>query len=83
MLLQTAGEERKLETVLDLLGTELTAWEAAYRAWAEEHRRWAPLAVRWLHRTEETRRTIGQMREILENPPELEYTDGRSGDSSE
>ena len=83
MLLQTAGEEGKVGTVLDLLGGELTLWEAPYRAWAEEHRRWAPLAVRWLHRTGETRRMIEQMREILENPPELEYTDRRSGESSE
>ena len=83
MLYQTAGEGGKVGTVLDLLGAELAVWEAAYRAWAEEHRRWAPLAARWLHRTGETGRMIGQMRKILENPPELEYTDGRSGEGSE
>ncbi len=83
MLYQTAGEGGKVGTVLDLLGVELAVWEAAYRAWAEEHRRWAPLAARWLHRTGETGRMIGQMRKILENPPELEYTDGRSGEGSE
>jgi len=82
MLYQTAGEESRVGTVLDLLGAELAVWEAAYRAWAEEHRRWAPLAARWLHRTGETRRMIGQMRKILEHPPELEYTDGRSGEGS-
>ena len=82
MLYQTAGEGGKVGTVLDLLGAELAVWEAAYRAWAEEHRRWAPLAARWLHRTGETGRMIAQMRKILENPPELEYTDGRSGEGS-
>ena len=83
MLYQTAGEDGKVGTVLDLLGAELAVWEAAYRAWAEEHRRWSPLAAKWLHRTGETGRMIGQMRKILENPPELEYTDGRSGKASE
>jgi TorA maturation chaperone TorD len=83
MLYQMAGEGGKVGTVLDLLGAELAVWEAAYRAWAEEHRRWAPLAARWLHRTGETSRMIGQMRKILENPPELEYTDGRSGEGFE
>lgn len=82
MLFQTAGENGKVGTVLDLIGAELAVWEAAYRAWVEEHRRWAPSAARWLHRTEETRRLLGQMREILENPPELEYADGRSGEGS-
>jgi putative dimethyl sulfoxide reductase chaperone len=82
-LYQTAGEGGKVGTVLDLLAAELAVWEAAYRAWAEEHRRWAPLADRWLHRTGETGRMIGQMRKILENPPELEYTDGRSGEGFE
>jgi len=83
MLYQTAGEDGKVGTVLDLLGAELAIWEAAYRAWAEEHRRWAPLAARWLHRTGETGRMIGQMRRILENPPELEYMEGRSGEGFE
>jgi len=82
MLYQTAGESGKVGTVLDLLGVELDVWEAAYRTWAAEHRRWATSAARWLHRTGETRRTLGQMREILENPPELEYADGRSGEGS-
>ncbi|HLN80370.1 MAG TPA: hypothetical protein VK392_04185, partial [Thermoanaerobaculia bacterium] len=50
-----------------------------YGSWAEEHRRWAPSAARWLNRTGETRRMLAQMREILENPPELEYVDGMSG----
>jgi TorA maturation chaperone TorD len=83
MLYQSAGEDGKVGTVLDLLGAELAVWQAAYRAWAEEHRRWAPLAARWLHRTGATGRMIEQMRKILENPPELEYTDGRSGEGSE
>jgi TorA maturation chaperone TorD len=82
MLFQTAGEDGKVATVLDLLGAELAAWEAAYRAWAGEQRRWAPLASRWLDRTGETGRMIGQMRAILENPPEYEYMDGGSGEVS-
>jgi putative dimethyl sulfoxide reductase chaperone len=73
MLYQTAGESGKVGTVLGLLGEELAVWETAYRSWAQEHRRWAHSAARWLHRTEETRRMLGQMREILENPPELEF----------
>jgi len=83
MLYQTAGEDGKVGRVLDLLGAELAVWEDNYRAWAEEHRRWAPLAARWLHRTGETGRMIGQMRTILENPPELEYMEERSGEGSE
>lgn len=81
-LFQTAGESGKVATVLDLLEEELAVWEAAYRRWAEEHPRWAPTAARWLHRTGETQRMLGQMREILENPPELEYADGRSEEGS-
>ena len=83
MLFQTAGEGGKVGTVLDLLEAELAAWENAYRAWPDAHRRWAPFADRWLRRTGETGRRIEEMRTILENPPELEYTDGRSGESSE
>jgi TorA maturation chaperone TorD len=83
MLFQTAGESGKVGTVLDLLGAELADWEAAYRAWAQVHPGWAPSAARWLHRTGETGRMLGQMREILENPPELEYADGRSGEGSQ
>ena len=79
-LFQTAGEDGKVALVLDRLEAEIGAWEAAYRGWAEEHRGWAPVAARWLHRTGETRRLIAQMREILENPPELEYTEERSGE---
>jgi putative dimethyl sulfoxide reductase chaperone len=79
LLFQTAGEWGKVGQVLDLLGEELSGWESAYGSWAEEHRRWAPSAARWLNRTGETRRMLGQMREILENPPELEYADGMSG----
>ena len=74
-LFQTAGEMGKVGTVLDLVGAELAAWEGAYRAWSEEHPRWAPSAALWLGRTDETRRRLGEMREILENPPELEYAD--------
>ena len=83
MLFQTAGEGGKVGTVLDLLEAELAAWEAAYREWAREYPRWAPFAARWLRRTGETSRRIEEMRTILENPPELEYTDGRSGETSE
>jgi hypothetical protein len=79
LLFQTAGECGKVGQVLDLLGEELSVWESAYGSWAEEHRRWAPSAARWLNRTGETRRMLRQMREILENPPELEYADGMSG----
>jgi TorA maturation chaperone TorD len=75
LLFQTAGESAKVGTVLDLLAEELAAWEAAYGAWAEEHPRWAPSATRWLGQTGETRRRLGEMRGILENPPELEYAD--------
>lgn len=79
MLFQTAGESGKVGTVLDLMEEELAAWEAAYQGWAGQHPRWTPASTRWLHRTGETRRLLGDMREILENPPELEYADGRSG----
>jgi TorA maturation chaperone TorD len=79
MLFQTAGESRKVGTVLDLLEEELGAWGAAYQDWADEHPRWMPSAARWLHRTGETRRLLGQMREILRNPPELEYAEGQGG----
>ena len=82
MLFQTAGEGGKVGTVLDLLEAELAVWKEAYRAWSEEHRRWAPFAARWLGRTGETGRRIQEMRTILENPPELEYTDGRGGEIS-
>ena len=73
MLFQTAGDDGRVGTVLDLLAAELAVSEAAYRAWAEEYPRWAPLASRWLHRTGETGRMIGEMRNLLENPPALEY----------
>jgi putative dimethyl sulfoxide reductase chaperone len=72
LLFQTAGEGGKVGTVLDLVESELLEWEIAYRAWSGEHPRWAPFAERWLGRTGETRRRLGEMREILENPPELE-----------
>lgn len=74
-LFQTAGENGKVGTVLDLLEGDLSAWEASYRAWTGDHPQWGPFAVRWLDRTGETRRTLGEMREILENPPDLEYAD--------
>ena len=73
LFFETAGESGNVATVLDLLETELAAWEAEYRGWASQHPRWAPAAVRWLARTVETRRRLGEMRGILENPPELEY----------
>lgn len=73
LLFQTAGESGKVGTVLDLVEAELAVWEAAYRAWADEHPRWKPFADGWLGRTGETRRMLGEMREILRNPPELEY----------
>jgi putative dimethyl sulfoxide reductase chaperone len=79
-LFGTAGENGLVGIVLDLLEEELIAWEAAYRGWAEEHPRWSHSAARWLDRTGETRRMLGQMREILSNPPELEYADGRGGE---
>jgi hypothetical protein len=72
LLFQTAGESGKVEIDLDRLGDELTAWETEYRAWAAAHSRWTPASTRWLERTAETRRRLGQMREVLENPPELE-----------
>ena len=72
-LFQTAGERGNVGTVLGLLGEELSVWESAYRSWADEHPYWKPFADGWLGRTGETRRMLGQMREILENPPELEY----------
>ena len=72
-LFQTAGESGKVGTVLDLLGEEVDAWETAYQAWSDELPRWAPAAARWLARTAETRRRLGEMRGILENPPKLEY----------
>ena len=78
MLFQTAGEDGRVERVLDLLATELAAWNAAYRAEAREHPRWAPFAGPWLLRTAETGRLLGEMRAILENPPELESTEGRT-----
>jgi hypothetical protein len=78
-LFQTAGENGKVGTVLDLVGEELARWEAAYRAWSDEHPRWAPSAALWLGRTGETRRRLGEMREILENPPELDYVGSFEG----
>lgn len=83
MLFRAAGEDGGVGAVLDLLEEELAVWEAAYRAWAEEHSRWAPPAARWLQRTGETGRLIAQMRTILENPPELVSTEGRSGEGPE
>jgi Nitrate reductase delta subunit len=80
LLFQTAGESGKVGSVLCLLEEELVAWEAAYRSWAEEHPRWAPSAARWLQRTDETRRLLGEMREILESPPELEYAAEQNGE---
>ncbi len=73
LVFETAGESGNVATVLDLLETELAAWETEYRGWASQHPRWAPAAERWLARTAETRRRLGEMRGILENPPELEY----------
>lgn len=75
LLFQTAGESGKVGTVLDLVEAELLEWEVAYRAWSDEYRHWAPFAARWLGRTGETRRRLGEMREILENPPVLESAD--------
>ena len=71
LLFQTAGESGKVELVLDRLGEELDTWEAAYRGWTGEHPRWSPASNRWLQRTGDTRRRLAEMREILENPPEL------------
>lgn len=76
LFFQTAGESGKVEAVLDLLEEEVVAWESAYRVWADEYPRWAAAAVRWLGRTAETRRRLTQMREVLENPPELELGSG-------
>ena len=73
LLFQTAGESGKVATVLDLLGDEVAAWEIAYRTWSAKPSRWAPTAARWLGRTGETCRRLGEMRELLENPPELEF----------
>jgi TorA maturation chaperone TorD len=73
LLFQTAGENGKVGTVLDLLEEELTAWETEYCGWAAERPRWNAAAARWLARTGETRRRLAEMRTILENPPELEY----------
>ena len=75
LLFQTAGENGQVGAVLDLLGDELSAWEAAYRSWAEEHPHWKSAAGGWLGRTGETRRLLGEMRETLENPPDVEYAD--------
>jgi TorA maturation chaperone TorD len=75
LLFQAAGESGRVGTVLDLFGDELSAWEAAYRSWAEQHPHWESVAGRWLARTGETRRLLGQMQEILENPPDFEYAD--------
>ena len=72
LLFQTAGESGKVGVILDRLEEELTAWETEYRAWAAEHPRWTAASVPWLERTAETRRRLGQMREVLENPPQLE-----------
>ena len=76
LLFQTAGESGKVGALLELLLEEVGAWETAYRASAEAHPRWAPAAARWLARTGETRRRLGEMRGILENPPELELGSG-------
>jgi TorA maturation chaperone TorD len=78
-LFQTAGECGKVGPVLDLVETELAAWEAAYRAWSEEHPRWAPSAALWLGRTNETRRRLAEMWGILDNPPELDYVGSFEG----
>jgi len=78
-LFQAAGESGKVGTVLDLVEAELVEWEGAYRAWSEEHPRWAPSAALWLGRTGETRRRLVEMREILDNPPQLDYVGSFEG----
>jgi TorA maturation chaperone TorD len=78
-LFQTAGECGKVGPVLDLVETELAAWEAAYSVWSEEHPRWAPYAAPWLGRTGETRRRLAEMRGILDNPPQLDYVGSFGG----
>ena len=73
LLFQMAGESGKVRTVLDLVEAELAQWEDVYRAWSDGYPHWAPLAALWLGRTDETRRRLAEMREILENPPVLNY----------
>jgi len=72
-LFASAGESGDVEAVLESLAAEVAEWKNAYRAWTAESPAWTPYATRWLCRIGETERKLGEMREILENPPELEY----------
>ena len=72
-LFEAAGECGRVEEILAALLLEAEAWDAAYAALSRDHRAWEVRARVWQDRLSATRQRLAQMRQLLENPLDLEY----------
>jgi TorA maturation chaperone TorD len=66
MLFASAGEAGQIESLIDVLKSEVEAWATEYRAWAEKHPAWRPFVEAWLARTADSTRTLAEMKRIVE-----------------
>ena len=72
-LFEAAGENGRVEPVLEGLSREAEAWDAAYEAQAREHAPWRTRAAVWRGRIAATRDRLAEMARLLDSPLELEY----------
>jgi TorA maturation chaperone TorD len=72
MLFEVAGENDRVSGLIGRLEVEVAAWTTAYQKWQAEYPAWQPFAECWLDRLDNARQRLTLMREIVENPPELE-----------
>jgi TorA maturation chaperone TorD len=72
-LFEAAGENGRVEPVLEALSREAESWDAAYTAQAREHASWRMRAAVWRGRIAATRERLTEMARLLDSPLELEY----------
>lgn len=66
-LLEVAGAQQSADRVLDWLGAEVRAWDAAYARWADVSD-WAYASL-WRERTARTRSLLDEMKWLLATAP--------------
>jgi hypothetical protein len=73
-LFMNLGESAQVDALLNELNNEIVAWGNAYTAWARECAAWNPFAAMWLERAARAQAMTAQLRAILAQPLELEFS---------
>jgi TorA maturation chaperone TorD len=72
-LLEAAGEYGRVEQILEGLGREAEAWDAAYASLAVAHPSWRSRAAAWRGRLTATRERLARMGEAARGPSPAEF----------